>query len=441
MWSQESAASTVPYEYEWSQHDDEEFEDELNSVHNLYFQNHPNDENFFGSYDESYDPNPAMSDHNESDMDSDAENLELEATTSTVILEDLSEIDQNELQKQERFMTESCGCKEFYSGKPCSQVLDHQSILDFRGFCQELSHDELDIAVKSALLCHRNSGQKTSSKSHKPLDRCRPSQQYFYMGNRICRTMFCFLYSIDRQKLQVLGKSLDCDGLKPRTHGLTNRLPPNSLTFTERQNILTFVLKYASINAVPLPGRLPNQRNCQVLLLPSDKTKSDIHLLYQQTAIDMGMRTVSLRTFLRLWKELCPNIVMSKPQTDLCHKCQTFSSKISHSGALEEDDKSALLQSYESHINFVKMERDAYREQCAASKESYINSPSAEGAYCFDFKHPYKQFMFMLSVLVDLLDNVVLNVQTKLLYLVSFSMHHILIQEELGLDEVHGLLK
>jgi hypothetical protein len=41
---------------------------------------------------------------------------------------------------------------------------------------------------------------------------------------------------------------------------------------------------------------------------------------------------------------LCPHIVITKPCTDLCQKCQEFAGKISKSGNITEEEKELLLQ-------------------------------------------------------------------------------------------------
>ncbi|XP_052805803.1 uncharacterized protein LOC128235108 [Mya arenaria] len=113
------------------------------------------------------------------------------------------------------------------------------------------------------------------------------------------------------------------------------------------------------------------------MLLPSDKSQADIHVEYEK--ID-GARSISLSTFTRVWRELCPHIVLAKPKTDLCFRCQTFSCKISQSGALSEDDKMTLLDEYESHVESARHQREQYRMQCDDSKVTCSENITVEGA-------------------------------------------------------------
>jgi len=134
--------------------------------------------------------------------------------------------------------------------------------------------------------------------------------------------------------------------------------------------------KYATDNALPLPGRLPNFKKANVLLLPSDKTTADIHKMYEDVARDMKYRSISLRTFQRTWHDLCPHIVLAKPCTDLCQKFQDFAERISRSGNLTEEEKENLLKNYNDHVSLAKEQRDFYRQQCQISRQNYLDLPN-----------------------------------------------------------------
>jgi hypothetical protein len=75
------------------------------------------------------------------------------------------------------------------------------------------------------------------------------------------------------------------------------------------------LVNYANKYGLPLPGRLPNFRNEKALLLPSDKTKAEIHQDYVQAA--------------------------------------------------------EQLQYRKNHIEKVKMQRDHYRKQCENAKTNF----------------------------------------------------------------------
>lgn len=359
--SQLSTISTVPSELLLQ--NDDEFVEEVSIVDDLYFINQEDSSNNEIVSDEE---SPT---HFESDAsDDDSEHFQ------GISYLDHSEIDKKEYEKQESFKSKTCGCK-LYDG-PCSNELDWEAVLELREHCQELSREDLDITIKAELFSHRRTGSHTDSKKHKVKERERPYQVFYFLGKRVCRETFCFLHDISRGTLLTICQSLDKDGsigLSARVHGRTGKSPKHALSLTDRERIKTFLCKYARDNALPLPGRLPNYKNSNVLLLPSDKTTQDIHKVYESVASEMTFRSVSLRTFQRTWKELCPHIVLSKPCTDLCEKCQQFAVKIANSGNMNETEKQDLLSLYQQHIQYVKGQRDHYRTMVLESKESFAS--------------------------------------------------------------------
>lgn len=174
-----------------------------------------------------------------------------------------------------------------------------------------------------------------------------------YVG-KIC-AFYGELKGIEKKKMlaivKYLVKYLDVDGLIPRVHGRVGKPPPHSLTYTDRERIKIFLCRYAVDNALPLPGRLPNYRNSRVLL-PSDKTKEDIFNIYSKVREELNHKSIRLRSVLRIWNDLCPHIVISKPCTDLCQKCQEFANLLSMSGRLSEEEKNIVF--WEFHDQIIK---------------------------------------------------------------------------------------
>lgn len=116
---------------------------------------------------------------------------------------------------------------------------------------------------------------------------------------------------------------------------------------------------------------MPNNRDSKVILLPSDKSKADIYELYNSTATELGFRHIALSTFKKLWLEHCPTLLIIKPATDLCTKCQLYSAKLSNGGNETEEEKREDLRKYNDHISKAKLQRDHYRGNVEESKELY----------------------------------------------------------------------
>jgi hypothetical protein len=380
--SQSSQNSTIIYENS----QDHAFIEEIISVDRLYFQelgqnnetsatNSPvfNLAEFIES-DSDSDQVETVSNNDESDTDDDL----LNDLNSNVVTEPTG-YDKQYRDNVESFINKTCGCTKLY-GKPCSTVINNDDLISLHEYCSSLERDELDLVIQSALFTHRQNGPKTSSVSrHQQKDRQRPSQKFFIKGVEVCRQVFCFAYCVGREKLMKIGQFLDENGLNPRVHGNKNKLPPNALQFNDREHIKQFLLRYAKENAMPLPGRLPNHRQSKVLLLPSDKRQADVHEAYVHLARDFGLRTVSLTTFVRTWHDLCPQIVLCKPSTDLCHKCQTFNNRLSNSGSLPEQQKTEILANFTNHIKQAQLQREEYKIQCENSKMLCSSNNFLEG--------------------------------------------------------------
>lgn len=87
-------------------------------------------------------------------------------------------------------------------------------------------------------------------------------------------------------------------------------------------------------------------------------------LLFLQTE----HRAVGNSTFRKLWRQLTPDIVITKPRTDICWECHQNNSAIYRSANLPNCVKSAKLQKQEEHLRIVEVERDIYRKMVDDSK-------------------------------------------------------------------------
>ena len=257
--------------------------------------------------------------------------------------------------------------------------------MDYRNSSLEHTKDELNLVIKVQLLSHRQSGGSTDSKKHKAKDRERAFQEYFLFGKQVCQKTFCFAHGIGVNTLRRIGSHLDNHGLSEKVHGNKGKSPHNAMTVNDINNVITFLQSYANKNGLPLPGRMPNYRDSRVILLPSDKSKADIFELYNSTASELGFRHIALSTFKKLWLEHCPTLLIIKPATDLCSKCQLYSAKLSNGGNETEEEKLEDLMQYNNHISKAKLQRDHYRSQVEESKDVYCALPEEKklrGKYC-----------------------------------------------------------
>ena len=117
-----------------------------------------------------------------------------------------------------------------------------------------------------------------------------------------------------------------------------------------------------------LPGRIPGFKNEDIQLLSSSDTKMNVWKSFKRACEESNKQAVSYTKFTDLWKQFYPNIVVSKPMTDLCFTCQQNTSKLLRAGNLPEEEKSECVQTQQEHLNSVKAERELYRKVCEEAK-------------------------------------------------------------------------
>ena len=125
-------------------------------------------------------------------------------------------------------------------------------------------------------------------------------------------------------------------------HGNTRRLPPNALTFSDVQHVVAFITNFAETHAILLPGRIPGYKRSDLQLLPTSTTRRNVWLEYAQATTNSTIHCVAYSTFCRLWRKLLPQVLPSKPMTDLCATCHKNSIIIMRGANLLEAEKTQV---------------------------------------------------------------------------------------------------
>ena len=180
---------------------------------------------------------------------------------------------------------------------------------------------------------------------------CHPSQRrqhtyavFWRCGQKVCRKTFVFLHTISEKRLKNLKVSLARNGLSPRTPRNTRRLPANTISYADTQQVVRFVTTCAEAHAILLPGRIPGYKRTDFQLLPSSMTKRSVWLLYSASleTLTSPVHRVSYSTFCSLWKRFLPRVLAAKPMSDLCLVCQKNSIDIMRSANHPEEQKSEV---------------------------------------------------------------------------------------------------
>ena len=259
--------------------------------------------------------------------------------------------------------------------------------------------DKKDMFILGIIsACMRNGPTTECSRHNVQADRQKCRSAYYFMSRFVCAKAFVRLVGISPDKLYALAKHYKTNGPVPRqlrTGGRKNNTASLALVDTER--VVHFIKQHAEDHAMSLPGRGPGFKHDDIRLLPSSCPKSQVYRLYEASANAAGHRVVAASTFKKLWLELCPFIVVARPVTDLCWRCQQNNTNIYRSANLTLEEKGELLQEHAAHLSQVDAERQFYKRQVEESKECVrrnglvalqptpANSQDLAMHYSFDF--------------------------------------------------------
>jgi len=99
-------------------------------------------------------------------------------------------------------------------------------------------------------------------------------------------------------------------------------------------------------------------------------------------------------TFRKLWRQLVPNIAITKPCSDICWECHQNNTAIYRSANLPDAVKGAKLRKQEEHLCTVTNEHQAYQQMVTESKNNVAdcrlgrNDPRSRDTavhYSFDY--------------------------------------------------------
>ena len=163
-------------------------------------------------------------------------------------------------------------------------------------------------------LCHRD--PQTQKSKARNTDRKRTTILFRYGGHRVCQRVFLFLHSLSNTRFEAIKRSWRENGLGPRVRAKV--LPHNTTKLSDIKGVVRFILQYAQEHAILLPGRIPGYKRDDLQLLPSSTTKRQVWETYHQAAtVTPHVKVVSYSLFCELWKQLTPQVVVTRPMSDL----------------------------------------------------------------------------------------------------------------------------
>ena len=120
-----------------------------------------------------------------SEEDSDPEETCL--SVSECVEVETSDIDQQEEENLQNFLSDTCKCHLGTGNKPCCLTLSVNAIRQCRQSCFDLPHNELDLVIMSQVHYLRTTGGEDNS--------IRPVSNYYFHGVKICQATLLFIHA------------------------------------------------------------------------------------------------------------------------------------------------------------------------------------------------------------------------------------------------------
>ncbi|KAL5493627.1 hypothetical protein EMCRGX_G014833 [Ephydatia muelleri] len=144
----------------------------------------------------------------------------------------------------------------------------------------------------------------------------------------VCHLAFCAVIGITYRTLKHWIQQVCSDSdIEPHPHGNCGRPPHHALSRLDKSRVVSFIRNYATINALPDPGRLKGMVRDYVL--ESGKTM-----------------------------KYCSNIKIQPARSDLCDKCDQMLVLLRHS--LSDEKRKEKNDKYNQHLIKAKAYRDSY---------------------------------------------------------------------------------
>ena len=100
-------------------------------------------------------------------------------------------------------------------------------------------------------------------------------------------------------------------------------IPHNPTRLSDVKNVVKFIFRYAEDHTILLLGRIPSYKYDDLQLLSSSTTKHEVWQLYHQASLASPYTTaVCYSLICALWKQLTPQVVVTRPMSHLCWTCQ-----------------------------------------------------------------------------------------------------------------------
>ena len=174
-----------------------------------------------------------------------------------------------------------CSCT-LNDGLPCHSLFSPELLADIRMQYESLSKNKRDVAILAKIESGMHLGEQTERSKKAQTSRKRTRNDYYLHGRRICRNLFQHLHCIGETQLEKLIKHYKSVGVEPRVHANKKKLPANALSYEDNKRGVDFIVHYADIHSITLPGRTPHHWRSDLQLLPTNCTKLSVYKAYKE---------------------------------------------------------------------------------------------------------------------------------------------------------------
>lgn len=280
-------------------------------------------------------------------------------------------------------MQRGCGCS-FH----CYSQFTEEEVFLTRLQMQELDRSQRDFYLLGKLQVLGKGSDDSVSHARKTASskRQRVTYQYAYDHRVVCKEGFLYLHSIGEKVLKNLQKHLKENGVTQREHGNKGRLPPNAFSFETVQNIVDFIVNYATVFGLPQPAARRGRAGKAPIYLPASEGYNTVHGKYLEACLASGKQAAKYHSFRSIWLQCLPHIQFMTPRTDVCHYCEEY--RVLISKAINEDDKLRFSQEFKEHVEEAQKERQHYLDSIKKGEESIASTSDGPPSYChytFDF--------------------------------------------------------
>jgi hypothetical protein len=230
-----------------------------------------------------------------------------------------------EYNKAIQFLGKGCKCG-------CSNKVPPKKFAQLRSDFQNLSKKEQDSFVMGQLYLMEEGGMTTSSRFPK---RERTNQRFFYRWNNItsiCQETYFNMLGISLKYFENIKGHLLDKGLTTRIHANTGKIPIRKTKMVVdqkvKETVKSFVLNYAKTHGSPNIRKTERANNI-TNFLPTEMTYKSVHNDFLNSLeVDSNLKQLKYRVFIKIWKQLTPQIGFMSPRSDLCDTCHKFRSEI-----------------------------------------------------------------------------------------------------------------